>query len=68
VSFYLKYILGILAFFAAGSLGLKFKAIYGTYKRLPKNAELDKMLKEKFNRIEFETRMMGGAVIIAAYK
>lgn len=68
VSFYLKYIVGILAFLAAGSLGLKFRAIYGTYKRLPRNAELDEMLKEKFRRVEFETRMMGGAVIIAAYK
>ncbi len=68
VSVYIRYILGILAFFAAGSLGLKFRAIYGTYKRLPKNAELDKMLKEKFSRVEFETRMMGGAVIVAAYK
>jgi len=68
VSFYIRYILGILAFFAAGSLGLKFRAIYGTYKRLPKNAEIDKMLKEKFSRVEFETKMMGGAVIVAAYK
>jgi demethylmenaquinone methyltransferase/2-methoxy-6-polyprenyl-1,4-benzoquinol methylase len=68
VSFYLKFILGILAFFAAGSLGLKFRAIYGTYKRLPKNSELDKMLKEKFSRVEFETEMRGGAVLIAAYK
>ncbi len=68
VSFYIRYILGILAFFAAGNLGLKFRAIYGTYKRLPKNAELDRMLKEKFIRVEFETKMMGGAVIVAAYK
>lgn len=68
VAFYLKYIMGILAFFAAGSLGLKFRAIYGTYKRLPKNAELNSLLKEKFSKVEFETRMMGGAVIIAAYK
>ena len=68
VSFYLKFILGILAFFAAGSLGLKFRAIYGTYKRLTRNSELDKMLKAKFKRVEFETEMMGGAVLIAAYK
>jgi len=68
VSFYLKFILGILAFFAAGSLGLKFRAIYGTYKRLPRNAELDKMLKEEFKRVEFDTEMSGGAVLIAAYK
>ena len=68
VSFYLKYIMGLLAFFAVGSIGLKFRAIYGTYKRLPKNAELNEMLREKFSRVEFEKRMMGGAVIIAAYK
>lgn len=68
VSFYLKYIMGLLAFFAAGSIGLKFRAIYGTYKRLPTNAELKKMLQEKFSRVEFEERMMGGAVIVAAYK
>lgn len=68
VSFYLRYILGVLAFFSAGSLGLKFRAIYGTYKRLPSNKELDKMLKEKFTKVEFEERMMGGAIIVAAYK
>ena len=68
VSFYLRYIIGILAFFAAGSIGLKFRAIYGTYKMLPKNSELKRMLREKFSKVEFETRMMGGAVIGAAYK
>jgi demethylmenaquinone methyltransferase/2-methoxy-6-polyprenyl-1,4-benzoquinol methylase len=68
VSFYLKYIMGILAFFAAGSIGLRFRAIYGTYKRLPTNFELAQMLKEKFNNVEFETRMMGGVIIVAAYK
>lgn len=68
VSFYLKCILGIVAFFAAGSLGLKFRAIYGTYQRLPKNADLNVMLKERFGRVEFETHMMGGAVIIVAHK
>ena len=68
VSFYLKYIMSILAFFAVGSIGLKFRAIYGTYKRLPTNTGLKKMLQEKFSRVEFETRMMGGAIIVAAYK
>jgi demethylmenaquinone methyltransferase/2-methoxy-6-polyprenyl-1,4-benzoquinol methylase len=68
VSFYLKFIMGILAFLVAGSMGLKFRAIYGTYKRLPRNAEMKLMLREKFNKVEFETRMMGGAIIVAAYK
>ncbi len=68
VSFYLRYILGIIAFFAAGSLGLLFRAIYDTYRRLPRNSELRAMLGEKFGRVELETRMGGGAVIIAAHK
>ncbi len=68
ISFYLKYIMSVLAFFAAGSMGLKFRAIYGTYKRLPRNFELKRMLSEKFTKVKFETRMSGGAVIIAASK
>jgi demethylmenaquinone methyltransferase/2-methoxy-6-polyprenyl-1,4-benzoquinol methylase len=68
VSFYLKFIMGILAFLVAGSMGLKFRAIYGTYKRLPRNAEMKLMLREKFSKVEFETRMMGGAIVVAAYK
>lgn len=68
VSMYLKYFLGIFAYFAAGKSGLKFKTLYGTYLRWPKNSELDFMLKEKFSRVEFDKGMMGGAVIIAAYK
>lgn len=68
VSLYLKFIVGLLAFFAAGSMGLKFRAIYGTYKKLPKNSELKRLLREKFIKVEFETRMMDGAIIVAAYK
>lgn len=68
VSVYLKYFLGIFAYFAAGRAGLKFKALYGTYLRWPKNSDLDSMLKEKFSRVQFDRGMMGGAVIIAAYK
>jgi demethylmenaquinone methyltransferase / 2-methoxy-6-polyprenyl-1,4-benzoquinol methylase len=68
VSFYLKYFLGIFAYLAAGKAGLKFKTLYGTYLRWPKNSELDSMLKEKFSRVQFDRGMMGGVVIIAAYK
>jgi demethylmenaquinone methyltransferase/2-methoxy-6-polyprenyl-1,4-benzoquinol methylase len=68
VSVYLKYFLGIFAYLVAGKAGLKFRTLYGTYLRWPKNSELDAMLKEKFSKVEFETGMMGGAVIIAAYK
>jgi demethylmenaquinone methyltransferase / 2-methoxy-6-polyprenyl-1,4-benzoquinol methylase len=68
VSIYLKYFLGIFAYLAAGSSGLKFKTLYGTYVRWPKNSELESMLKEKFSHVQFDKRMMGGAIIIAAYK
>jgi demethylmenaquinone methyltransferase/2-methoxy-6-polyprenyl-1,4-benzoquinol methylase len=68
VAAYLKYFLAIFAYLAAGKAGLKFRTLYGTYLRWPKNSELYAMLREKFSQVEFEKRMMGGAVIIGAYK
>jgi demethylmenaquinone methyltransferase/2-methoxy-6-polyprenyl-1,4-benzoquinol methylase len=68
VSVYLKYFLGIFAYLAAGKSGLKFKTLYGTYLRWPKNSELESMLNEKFSHVQFDRGMIGGAVIIAAYK
>ena len=68
ISLYLKYFLGIFAYLAAGRAGLKFKTLYGTYVRWPKNSELESMLNEKFSHVQFDRGMMGGAVIIAAYK
>ncbi|WP_237737683.1 class I SAM-dependent methyltransferase [Candidatus Nitrosopumilus sediminis] len=68
VSFYLRCILPILAFVAGGRLGLKFGTLYGTYKRWPKNKKLEQLILEKFSRIEFEKDLMGGAIMVAAYK
>ena len=68
VSFYLRCILPILAFAAAGRLGLKFGTLYGTYKRWPKNKKLEELLLEKFSRVEFEKDLMGGAIMVAAFK
>ena len=68
VSMYLKYVLGIFAYLVAGKPGLKFKTLYGTYLRWPSNSELDSMLKKRFSRVQFDRVMMGGAVVIAAYK
>ena len=68
VSFYLKFILPILAFVAGGRLGLKFGKLYGTYKRWPKNKKLESLLLEKFSRVEFEKDLMGGAIMVAAFK
>lgn len=68
VSFYLRCILPILAFTAGGKLGLKFGTLYGTYKRWPKNKKLEGLLLEKFSRVEFEKDLMGGAIMVAAFK
>jgi demethylmenaquinone methyltransferase/2-methoxy-6-polyprenyl-1,4-benzoquinol methylase len=68
VSIYLKYFLGISAYFAVGRVGLKFKTLYGTFLRWPKNSELEAMLGEKFSKVVFDKGMMGGAVMVAAYK
>ncbi|MDE1828822.1 MAG: class I SAM-dependent methyltransferase [Thaumarchaeota archaeon] len=68
VSFYLRAILPVIALIAGGKLGLKFAALYDTYKFWPQNKKLELLLLEKFARVEFDTGMMGGAVIVAAYK
>ena len=68
VSFYLRLILPIIAYLAGGRLGLKFAALYGTYKLWPENKKLESMLLEKFSSVKFEKDMMGGAIIVAAYK
>ncbi len=68
VSFYLRAILPIIAFVAAGKLGLKFATLYGTYKRWPQNKKLEELLLEKFTKVEFEKDLMGGAIMVAAYK
>ncbi|MDP2668080.1 MAG: class I SAM-dependent methyltransferase, partial [Nitrosopumilaceae archaeon] len=68
VSFYLKLILPIIALIAGGKLGLKFATLYGTYKLWPQNKKLEKMLLEKFSKVEFEKELMGGAIMVAAYK
>jgi len=68
MSFYLRIILPVLALIAGGKLGLKFGTLYGTFKRWPQNKDLEKLLREKFSRVEFEKDLMGGAIMVAAYK
>jgi demethylmenaquinone methyltransferase/2-methoxy-6-polyprenyl-1,4-benzoquinol methylase len=68
VSFYLRFILPVIAFAVGGRLGLKFGTLYGTYKRWPQNKKLEGLLLERFSRVEFEKDMMGGAIMVAAFK
>ncbi|MDQ5868894.1 MAG: class I SAM-dependent methyltransferase [Thermoproteota archaeon] len=68
VSFYLKYFLGILAFSVSGKSGLKFKTLYGTYTKWPRNGELYLLLTEKFSKVVMERKLFGGAIIVVGYK
>jgi demethylmenaquinone methyltransferase / 2-methoxy-6-polyprenyl-1,4-benzoquinol methylase len=68
VSFYLRAILPILAIIGGGRLGLKFAALYETYRLWPSNKKLESILLEKFSKVEFEKGMLGGAIMVAAYK
>jgi demethylmenaquinone methyltransferase/2-methoxy-6-polyprenyl-1,4-benzoquinol methylase len=68
VSFYLKYILGIIAYSVSGKSGLRFKTLYGTFLRWPKNSALNELLLDKFSKVKFTKKMFGGAIIIVAYK
>jgi demethylmenaquinone methyltransferase / 2-methoxy-6-polyprenyl-1,4-benzoquinol methylase len=68
VSFYLEYILTIIAFLVAGQPGLKFKTLHGTFKKWPRNSELYSLLCRHFSRVKFETGLMGAAIIVLAYK
>jgi demethylmenaquinone methyltransferase / 2-methoxy-6-polyprenyl-1,4-benzoquinol methylase len=68
VSFYLKYILAIIAFCVAGQVGLKFKALHGTFQKWPTNSQLYTLLSTRFVKVKFQTALMGAAIIVAAYK
>jgi demethylmenaquinone methyltransferase / 2-methoxy-6-polyprenyl-1,4-benzoquinol methylase len=68
VAFYLKYVLGIIAYSVSGKKGLKFKTLYGTFLRWPKNRKLNDLLLEKFSTVKFTKKMFGGAIIVVAYK
>ncbi len=68
VGFYIRFILPLIAYCAAGRLGLKFSALHVTFQRWPVNKKLESLLLEKFSRVEFEKDLMGGAVMVAAYK
>jgi len=68
VSIYLKYFLALLAFSIAGKRGIPFKTLYGTFLRWPKNNELNRMLSKNFSKVEFKKKLLGGAIVVVAYK
>ena len=68
VAAYLRVFLPVIALAAGGRLGLKFGTLYGTFRRWPQNRKLEGMLSERFSRVEFEKDLLGGAIMVAAYK
>ena len=68
VAAYLRLLLPVVALAAGGRLGLKFGALYGTFRRWPANGQLRRLLLERFRRVEFDTDLLGGAIMVAAYK
>ena len=68
VTFYLKYILGIIAYSVSGKRGLRFKTLYGTFTRWPNNGVLNDLLMKKFSKVKFTKKLFGGAIIVVAYK
>ncbi len=68
IGLYWRFIAPILTFILLGSMGKYYSALYLTYKNLQVNESLKSLLKRLFNKVEFNTRMMGGVVIIIAEK
>lgn len=68
VTIYLKYFLEVLAFLVSGRWGLRFRTLYGTYLKWPKNSDLNHLLGEKFSKVVMDQKLLGGAIIVAAYK
>ncbi len=65
---YLKIVLPFLAFIIAGRLGLRFRAVYGTWKRMPPLKDIIALLNKRFRNVEKHTILFGGATIFIAQK
>ena len=68
VNFYLKHLMKILAFLAAGRHGFRFKTLYDTYLRWPENRILYSLLSTRFSSVDFKRKMKGASIIISAIK
>lgn len=68
VTIYLKYFLVVVAFLTAGKQGLPFRTLYGTYLKWPKNNDLKQLLSKRFSKVDFSKKLLGGAIIVIAYK
>ena len=65
---YWKLIAPLIAFIRLGVKGVTISEIYRTYRRLPKNIQLIKLVEKFFKKVEWREKLMGGILIISAWK
>ena len=63
-----RYLVGLLGFIAAGRKGLLFTVLYTTYQKLLTNEAQKSLFEEIFSEVSFQTRMLGGLVIVRCKK
>jgi len=68
IGFYWKFVAPFFAFIILGKKGLLANKIYKTYRRLPENSHLIKLLKEYFGKIENKKLFLDGVIISRAVK
>jgi demethylmenaquinone methyltransferase/2-methoxy-6-polyprenyl-1,4-benzoquinol methylase len=68
IGFYWHFLVPMAAYFVANKYWRHYKVLYTTYKKLPRNFELKRMILEFFDELETETKMMGGLIILVAKK
>lgn len=68
VSAYLRALVPLIGLAVGGRRGLRFGELHGTFRRWPTVSGLRAILGERFSRVEVSTDLMGGAVMVAAYK
>ncbi len=66
IGFYWRFLAPLLASAYIGRRGLLYRLLYLTYVRLPINSHLKAIIRGFFGKIELETRMMGGVIILVA--
>jgi len=69
IGFYWRILAPLIAFTTAGLKGLKFRALFTTYKRLPTTSEFYELLiHENFEIVETRHAMLGGVIILLVRK
>jgi len=68
IGVYWKYCIPVLTHFILRQKGKLYSLLHTTYSYLPKNDHLKSLLQIYFDKVDFETRMFGGVVIVTAEK